>query len=122
MADEVLEGFALLFEFDTLADVTGNRGCPNNRTAAILDRGNGYGNVHMAPVLAHTYCFVGFYILSPLNMLHDLRKFRLAIGWEEECDRLTYDLSLTITVHAFCGRIPTGDDAREIFPYNSVMR
>src|SRR6476646_2700148 len=99
MSDQAHEGFALLFEFFALADITGNGRCSDNGAATVLDGGNRHGNGQRASVLVHTRRLVVLHTLSPVNALHDITKFTLAIRREEEGNRLTHDVLGAIAVH-----------------------
>ncbi len=105
-----------------LGDITGDSRGPNNGAAAILDRGNGDGDSQAGAVLPHAHRLVVVNALSAANARHDLRKFILSIRCKEQRDRLTHNLLSTIAIHALGRRIPTGNDALQIFAKDSVIR
>src|SRR5258708_40366829 len=84
--------------------------------------GNVYVDSQAGAVLRHTPRLVVVNALSSANARHDLRKFILSIRCKEQRDRLTHNLLSTIAIHALGRRIPTGNDALQIFAKDSVIR
>src|SRR6266699_3196012 len=105
-----------------LSDITGDGRRPDNSATAILDRRNGDGDVQEGAILTHTYRLVMINTLSLANACHDLHKLILPIWREENRNRLAHDFLSSVPIHALCRRIPTGDDALQIFAKNSIIR
>src|SRR5579859_5938096 len=121
MGDHTDEGFALPLKIFLLGDITGNGRYSDNGAAAVLNGGNSDGNDQKDSILAYTPRFIGLYLLSPANALHDPGKFIMVILWEEEFDGLTDDLLGTVAIHTLCSTIPARDDTVQIFTQNSVI-
>src|SRR5579859_3385053 len=103
----------LLFTTLSFSDVSRNFRRTHNLTFGTSDWRGGQRKYDQVPVLALANRFIIFDALSPPDTFEDCKLFVLAVGWDQNRDRLANNFFRSVAEDLLCAFIPTCDDTME---------
>src|SRR5271155_1885710 len=95
--------------------------CADDSSLSISDRRNGQGNINQLPILALPNGFIVFDALAAPDSLQDRLLLVLAIGWDQNRNRLADDFLRKVAENALRAAVPTRDGAIEVLADDGVV-